>query len=338
MFLEEITKFSNSYLVAKKEDFVQHPLREEFCHNVPMVLKEEAQIDDNYKILASCGQGQWSEIPWICVMDKRITSSPQEGYYIVYLFSTDLKKVYLALALGWTQYENQYGALEGRRRSRMSVVRIRKLFKYDFGDFSSGRIDLETNNILGKGYESGTICHKVYDLANMPREETLIKDFKICLDFYQRLQDKIGNNLSELTTPKEDQVLAEEFEEEITRAVLRVRSPEEARERLDQISEEIKKEPKEIRVIKAYRLARNAKLSKLIKEEASYKCQICGAKPFKKSNNQPYAEAHHKEELSSSKIDHPDNMICVCPLCHKIIHYGAQEELEKREKLVGGGN
>lgn len=339
MFLEEIKKLSSNYLIAKGEKFANNPLREDFCRNAPRILKQEARISNTFKIVASCGQGGWADIPWICIMDKRITTSPQQGYYIAYLFSADLKKIYLSLALGWTQYEKQFGDVEGRIRARMTVSRVRKLYNYSFGDFSLDPINLGTNNraIRARGYESGTIFHKVYDLERMPTEAVLLSDFKTILNFYQELHEKIGNKLSDLTAPNENQVMAEEFDEKVSRVALGIRSPEEARKKLDELSNEIKREPVAIRYIKARRLARNAKFSKLVKEGASYICQICGEKPFQKINNQPYAEAHHKEELSSSRIDHPDNMVCVCPLCHRIIHYGAQEELEKR-KNIGNKN
>lgn len=47
-----------------------------------------------------------------------------------------------------------------------------------------------------------------------------------------------------------------------------------------------------------------------------------------------YAEAHHKEQLSELAPDAPSNMICVCPTCHRVLHYGSVESLAERRALA----
>ncbi len=60
-------------------------------------------IHGNFKVQGSVGQGNWAKIPWIAIMDTRITTSTQLGEYIVYLFSEDMSSVYLTLAQGVTE-------------------------------------------------------------------------------------------------------------------------------------------------------------------------------------------------------------------------------------------
>src|SRR5574344_169854 len=50
--------------------------------------------DDTYIIKGSIGAGIVTKTPWIAIMDKRITSTTQQGVYLVLLFSEDLKKSY----------------------------------------------------------------------------------------------------------------------------------------------------------------------------------------------------------------------------------------------------
>ena len=40
-----------------------------------------------------------------------------------------------------------------------------------------------------------------------------------------------------------------------------------------------------------------------------------------------------EEELSKSRFDNPKDMICVCPLCHRTIHYGNDESLNQRLRI-----
>lgn len=107
-------------------------------------------------------------------------------------------------------------------------------------------------------------------------------------------------------------------------------NPEEAIAEIVRISEEIKNDPVKERIKVARMLVRNPKFARLVKEKAKYICEICGEGPFMQKNGLPYAEAHHKSELSKTRIDNPNDMICVCANCHKVIHFGVIEELQKR--------
>lgn len=72
----------------------------------------------------------------------------------------------------------------------------------------------------------------------------------------------------------------------------------------------------------AQAIARNAKIAKLVKEQANYTCVFCNTYGFEKRSGGLYAEAHHKQELSDSGFDVPSNIVCVCPTCHRKLHYG----------------
>ena len=123
-------------------------------------------------------------------------------------------------------------------------------------------------------------------------------------------------------------------ETEIRRRVRGVRTPAEAEAEINSLSEEVANKPVKERIRRAKSLVRNPKMSRLVKEKVRYKCEICGVKPFKQKSGLPYAEAHHLEELSTSRIDNPKNMICVCPTCHRVIHYGSEESLTNRKELT----
>lgn len=53
-------------------------------------------------VKGSVGVGRISACPWLAIMDKRITSSAQEGVYLVFLFSQDLMSLYLTVNQGTT--------------------------------------------------------------------------------------------------------------------------------------------------------------------------------------------------------------------------------------------
>ena len=47
------------------------------------------------------GKGLATKTPWIAILDKDITTSTREGVYIVFLFSSDYKHIYLTLNQGY---------------------------------------------------------------------------------------------------------------------------------------------------------------------------------------------------------------------------------------------
>ena len=53
-------------------------------------------------------------------------------------------------------------------------------------------------------------------------------------------------------------------------------------------------------------------------------CERCNKKaPFnRKSDNTPYLEVHHVESLSNGGADSLDNVLALCPNCHRELHYG----------------
>ncbi len=108
---------------------------------------------------------------------------------------------------------------------------------------------------------------------------------------------------------------------------------DEAEKELQSLSDTILNKPVEERIKTAKILSRNQSFSKLVKEMARYTCEICSAPPFEQKNGVLYAEAHHKYELAKYRIDDPRQMICVCPTCHRVLHYGSDRALEERQKV-----
>lgn len=53
-------------------------------------------------------------------------------------------------------------------------------------------------------------------------------------------------------------------------------------------------------------------------------CEKCRAQaPFLRASSQePYLEVHHKVRLTDGGIDHPDNVLALCPNCHREAHFG----------------
>jgi 5-methylcytosine-specific restriction protein A len=70
-------------------------------------------------------------------------------------------------------------------------------------------------------------------------------------------------------------------------------------------------------------IRRPSALSNAIKEKFGYQCMICKYPGFEKKSGGKYAEVHHMIELNKEapKTLQSWNLLVVCPLCHKKLHY-----------------
>lgn len=81
-------------------------------------------------------------------------------------------------------------------------------------------------------------------------------------------------------------------------------------------------EPQRI-LCETYRILRDTKISRTIKELYGYKCQLCGDEIIF-SNGTKYAESHHIKPLGNphNGPDVKENVICLCPNHHVLLDYG----------------
>ena len=82
------------------------------------------------------------------------------------------------------------------------------------------------------------------------------------------------------------------------------------------------------RIIKIIR--RNRKVVDKLKLLYKSKCQICG-KTFKTKKGAFYSEAHHFIPLGEEGDDASNNILILCPTCHKKLHY-AECKVDKKTK------
>ncbi|WP_245242851.1 HNH endonuclease signature motif containing protein [Natronococcus sp. JC468] len=68
-------------------------------------------------------------------------------------------------------------------------------------------------------------------------------------------------------------------------------------------------------------------------------CRGCGNEaPFVGKDGEPYLEVHHLYRRSDGGPDHPDNVVALCPNCHRRVHHGKdgddfnQELISKTER------
>ena len=161
-------------------------------NQVPKRL-EEILNDNDYYIKGSIGNGRFASVPWIAIMDKKITKSTTKGIYIVFLFSEDGEKIYLTLNQGITYFdEKKYDRSLVKKASKKIYETIQN------PESKTVMIELNSSTKLGQGYEKTTISGFEYSVNNIPSEniiiddlEKLIKDYKKLIDLYVEKGEEI---------------------------------------------------------------------------------------------------------------------------------------------------
>ncbi len=181
-----LEKIMNNYLEAKNhEPFAGHEIGNIFRRTLPEYFTKLDFIDsDQYVATGSIGQGNWANIPWVALMNRKSTTSIQSGVYIVYLFSNDMRRLYLTLIQGVTELKNELGTKEAKQKLVESSEEIRKKVGVN-ATIASQNIKLEGGS-LGDLYEVGSIGAFEYNVESIPDDEKLIEDLKKMVEYYEK--------------------------------------------------------------------------------------------------------------------------------------------------------
>lgn len=201
-FKERVTGYSlhatlnevlNSYLEARNQRFSGDARAYQvLTSHIPEAIAATGRVSlDKYKIVGSAGQGNWAAVPWVAIMDRQVTESTQSGFYVVYLFDSEMQAVYLALMVGVTELLSQFPGRAGLKLLRQEANAFRldldlKEFQWENPQLGQGR--------LARQYEAGIIAYKKYEKGQVPEDSILRDDLKNMLDLYQQAIDQRGES------------------------------------------------------------------------------------------------------------------------------------------------
>lgn len=174
------TKFKqilNHYVQSRSESLKSHPTADLVCKQVPSTIREMPFISHEYSVVGSVGKGNWAFVPWIAIMNSSITNSTQRGYYIVYLFSEDMKRLYLSFVQGVT--ETSKSEMQRVKDEIRNVISIDERFQKDDNIYLG-------ESKLAKQYADSTALYIEYDDDNFPDDERLFKDLEDMITYYEQ--------------------------------------------------------------------------------------------------------------------------------------------------------
>ena len=170
----------NNFFEYKSKGFHKDNYILRFIHdNIPRDVK--SITGDDYEVVGSVGKGNWSTCPTVAILDNDVTESTRYGFYLAYLFKSDMSGVYLSFSWGSNQFDNNKPNLQ------VAVDEIRTLLldsnSIGIIDFNN-KMNLASNRPLPKSYEKGSIIFKYYDSEDIPEENVLISDLNDYLKLY----------------------------------------------------------------------------------------------------------------------------------------------------------
>ncbi|WP_144569557.1 MrcB family domain-containing protein [Bacillus pseudomycoides] len=174
---EKFLTVMHEYLEARTEKFAGHKLGSVVRNEMTTEVTRLSFIDHNqYIVTGSVGQGNWAAVPWLAIMNRDITTSTQRGYYLVYLFSEDMRGLYLTFGQGITETPKEEME-KVKQEIRQRIPKSEKVKRDD-------DIFLGTSN-NAKGYASSTAAYILYEFDSMPNEAELVADLKEMLTYYE---------------------------------------------------------------------------------------------------------------------------------------------------------
>ncbi len=327
MIDELLKKVLLEYQEENKKPFGASPFFSIITKEIPTLLRDKLGNNDKFNIYGSFGKGGWSDTPWVAILNRNITESTKNGYYIVYLLNTKKNILYLSLAVGWSQFQENFSINEAKEKiQQYSTYFYKHVGKIPQG-FINGPVDLDAETPLSKGYEIGQIISKAYSLTEI-KDNTLIKDLEELLLTYDELANFVGNDILNISY---EQIIKDQNIDNNERAINKITLIQDSENALKALRQLITDQPPGKKEITIMKVVRNTRLARLYKINKKFICEICGLKPFIQKNGEPYAEADHIKPLGgkTNGLDSPENIRCLCAQCHAIITHGSDDEIKK---------
>lgn len=185
----EFEEALTTYQQAKADSDWNHPVATIIKHRLPGQLKE-FHDSPQLQYTGSIGKGRLANIPWIGVFDERVTTTPTQGLYVVYLFDIESNDLYLTLNQGMTDLKENHGVKQARQILSDRARILRDAISVD--DFTAGETPLSESLTTGRNrfYKPATVCFKKYSAGEFPPDKEMVDDLQQLIKKYQSLVEQ----------------------------------------------------------------------------------------------------------------------------------------------------
>ncbi|MDR7029826.1 MrcB family domain-containing protein [Rhizobium rosettiformans] len=286
------------------------------------LLASGMNADADYRCYGGYGEVNraFAHVPWVACCNRNISRKVRDGYFIVLLFRGDMAGCWLSLNQGFTQYRDVYvkKAL-ALRQARLGAEALTRMIVAPEG-FETGPIDLGAATDLAEGYQAGAIVSRYYG-ANDPlvTEGRFSEDFRRLLIVYNDLAARAGNRGINLLPDAE--------------APFQAAAAEIAKNEVPPLPNGPLPPPERIQLNYRGGWRRDPKVAATALRAANNLCEWDNTHQsfIAKRTGASFSEAHHLIPVSrqgdyAHSLDVPENVVSLCPTCHRKIHHGQSSE------------
>lgn len=174
---------ADTFKNAQKTSDIDVGVSDLINNKIPTMLSN--YIKGNYIVCGSVGKGLATKTPWVAILDREITTSTREGVYVVFLFASDFKHVYLTLNQG-TTVPGAFGPRLGKKKVSQKSQDIRELLNIDNELLcTDGKAD-----IADEKYRAGAIYYTLWDVNDEDNGKDLIA---LYLNIYNQYKELTKN-------------------------------------------------------------------------------------------------------------------------------------------------
>ena len=196
---EGIQKVAGEYLTAKTQPLRDHPLAGFIRDTFPADVAQVINTPDSPRKFVVQGTklpGNWAAVPWIGIMDPRLTDGIQRGVYIVLSFAADMRTVYLNLAMG---------VQDTPRKTRTTWLKqLQANFSapngFELGPLPPGAL---AEQGISSRYEQAVVYFKKYEVSALPDESVLVDDLRAICDLLASIGDSGQYRLADIAVEDE---------------------------------------------------------------------------------------------------------------------------------------
>ena len=174
---------ADTFKNAQKTSDIDADISDLINNKIPTILSD--YIKGNYIVCGSVGKGLATKTPWVAILDREITTSTREGVYVVFLFASDFKQVYLTLNQG-TTIPGAFGPRLGKKEVSRKSQELRELLRID-----NELLCVDGNaNIADEKYRAGAIYYTLWDIHDEGKGKDLLALYLNIYKQYKKLAQK----------------------------------------------------------------------------------------------------------------------------------------------------
>ena len=153
--------------------------------DLPKYLEEITPNSTDFIFKGNAGKGNYSECPSVAILNKEITKGVGSGFFVIYIFSKDTKRLYLSLNQAILGAEDDL-----KIRLKQKADKFREKLDKIPKNFNIKTLSLGKPNFYSR-YEFANICAKEYTLDNLPNDNELVYDLNEIINLYKKLANSI---------------------------------------------------------------------------------------------------------------------------------------------------